>query len=612
MKKSVLSAIVILIAVLVGLVSLNLIGSAARFRIDLTQDRAFTLSEGTKKILASLDEPVDLRLYAASSEGTLPPLLKNYIRRVQDLLEEMSEASGGKLRVERLEPLPDSDAEDSARLDGLEPTPLPNGESLYLGISASRLDRKVALPFLPPDRERLLEYDIARMLVSVQGREKASVGIMSPLPVFGQPMSMMMMGGPGPRPWALVDELKRDFDVRELPMSGAPIPADIDVLLLVHPKGVDRATEYAIDQFVMRGGRLIAFLDPFCVLDSGMGPVPQPSSSTLPTLLPAWGLDFPTDRVVADLDFVGLTRDGRQPALLDLNIQGMNPDDVLTAGLDNVLLAFAGAWSGSPKEGSTVTDLLKSSPNNQLVEPMVARMSPESVIREFQASGEDRPLAVRLSGKLPSAFPEPPDDLSEGAKPDPGVHLKESKETCEIILVGDADMIQDPLSVSEVRGLVPGGRMIVPVNGNLVFVQSAVEQLAGSEDLIGVRSRASLNRPFTVVRAMESAAEQKFQSTIRELENSLRETEKRLNELQAGKQDGQKFLLSAEQQKEIENFRTKEAEVRKQLKETRRELRSEIDALVTRLKWLNIAAVPVAVVLAGLVYALWRRRSSNP
>jgi ABC-type uncharacterized transport system involved in gliding motility auxiliary subunit len=363
---------------------------------------------------------------------------------------------------------------------------------------------------------------------------------------------------------------------------------------------------------VMRGGRLIAFLDPFCVLDSGMGQVPQPSASTLPTLLPSWGLQFPEDLVVADLDFVGVTRDGRQPALLDLNIHGMNPDDVLTAGLDNVLLAFAGAWSGTPKDGSIVSDLLRSSANNQLVEPMAARMSPESVIRNFQSSGEERPLAVRLSGKLASAFPEPPVDLPEGAKPDPGVHLKESQGSCQVILVGDADMVQDPLSVSEVRGLVPGGRMIVPVNGNMIFVQSAVEQLAGSEDLIEVRSRASLNRPFTVVRAMESAAEQKYQSTIRELEESLQETERRLNELQSGKQDGQKFLLSAEQQKEIESFREKEAGVRRQLKDTRRELRSEIDALVTKLKWLNIAAVPVIVVLAGVVYALWRRRPTHP
>lgn len=604
---------VVLVAVLVAIVSLNLIGSVVRFRIDLTGNRAFTLSEGTRKILAGLDEPVDLRLYAASGDGALPPLLKNYVQRVQDLLEEMAAASGGKLRVQRLEPLPDSDAEDSARLDGLQPTPLPNGDSLYLGISASRLDRKVALPFLPPDRERLLEYDIARMLVGVQGREKPSVGVMSPLPVFGQPMSMMMMGGGrGPQPWAVVDELKRDFDVRELPMGGAPVPADIDVLILIHPKGIDLPTEYAIDQFLMRGGRLIAFIDPFCVLDSGMGPVPEPSSSTLPTLLPAWGLEFPENEVVADLDFVGVTRDGRQPALIDLNINGMNPDDVLTAGIDNVLLAFAGAWSGTPKEGATISDLLRTSANNQLVEPMTARMSPESVIRNFQPSGVERPLAVRLSGRLTSAFPEPPAELPEGAKPDPGVHLKESKGNCEIILVGDADMVQDPLSVSEVRGLVPGGRMIVPVNGNLIFVQSAVEQLAGSEDLIAVRSRASLNRPFTVVRAMESAAEQKFQSTIRELESSLEETEKRLNELQAGKQDGQQFLLSAEQQKEIENFRTKEAEVRRQLKDTRRELRSEIDALVTKLKWLNIAAVPLIVVLAGIVYALWRRRPVRP
>ena len=605
MKNRLFSTWLSLAGIFVVLVALNILAFKYSLRFDLTEDRAFTLSPGTRAILGRLENPVQVRLYAGVSGGQLPPFLKNYAARVENLLKEMSVASGGLVQVQRLDPQPDSNAEESASLDGIDPQPLPNGASLTLGLSANMLDERIALPFLPPDRERLLEYDIARAIASIAEPSRPVVGVMSPLPVMGQPMAMMMTGGPGPEPWVFVNELRRDFDVRSVAMNAPAIPDDVDCLVVIHPKDITPAAEFAIDRFVRRGGRLLAFLDPFCIFDGGFGPVPQGTSSTLPTLLPAWGIAFDNTLAVADLEYEGRTREGRSPGLLDLTATAMNPEDVLTADVDNLLLAFAGRYSGDPAGGLLRETLFESSTASQLVSPQIARMDPEMVVRDFKASGERMPLAVRLTGMFPTAFPDGPPEGVDASKED-----TETAETT-VILVGDADMIQDPLSVTEVRGLFPGRRMFVPVNGNLGFAQSAVELLTGSDDLIRVRSRATRNRPFTVVRQMQAAAEQKFQDTIRKLETSLQEAQERLARLQQGKEEGQRFILTEEQQREIERFRQEEASVKRQLKDVRRELRAEIDALEVRLKWLNIAAVPALVVVVALIFGFLRRRRSR-
>jgi ABC-type uncharacterized transport system involved in gliding motility auxiliary subunit len=594
-----------LVALAGVLVAVNLVAGVFRARVDLTQERAFTLSEGTRAILAHLQAPVQVRLYAGSAENAMPPFLKNYAAQVGELLEEMRQASGGLLDVRRLDPKPDSDAEESARMDGIEPHPLPNGDVLTLGLSATMLDSKAAIPFLSPDRERLLEYDIARAIAQVSRESKPAVGVMSSLPAMGQPMAALMTGGQGPRPWVLIGELRRDFDVREVPLTARSIPSDLETLVVIHPKDITPETEYAMDQFLMRGGRLVVFLDPYCLFDGGFGPVPQGTRSNLPTLLPAWGLSFDDQQAVADLDFEGRTREGRAPGLLDLGPTALNRGDILTADLDSMLMAFAGAFSGEPPDGIRHDVLIHSSTNSRLVDPAAARMAPEQIIRNFQPSGKEMPLAVRLSGAFPSAFPDGPPDGAEGE------HSADPAGDATVVLVGDADMLQDALTVTEVRGLFPGGRMLVPTNGNLAFAQAAIEQLAGGPGLIAVRGRASRNRPFTLVRKMQAAADRRFQSTIRDLEAALEETRARLAQLQQGKEQGRQFILSPEQQREIEAFRAKEAGVRLKLRQTRRELRAEIDALENRLKWLNIAAVPAAVILVGTAFGIWRKRRSR-
>ncbi len=604
------------IAVALILIAINFIAARAHKRIDLTAEKAYTLSPGTRAILGKLDTPVVIRFYCTKNTSTMPAFLTTYAQRVDDLLVEYQQASKGKISIQRLNPEPDSDAEDSARLDGIEPQPLRTGERIYLGLSVTMLDQKQTIPLLAPARERLLEYDVSRAIARVMTSEKPTIGVLSSLPVMGQNSPMPVRGQNQP-PWALLEELKRDFNVKQIDVATEKMDDDIKLLLVIHPKAVSDETQYALDQFLLRGGKLVVFVDPFCALDRSSpqtGMMPPPSSSTMEKLFKAWGLTFDTSRVVADMEHVAQLQQGPNPAVLALNETAMNKDDVVTADADNLIMAFSGAFAGMPPEGLTKTVLLKSSKRSQLVDPMMASMSGEQILNNFVSSGTEYALAVRLTGKFKTAFPEgkpkskqPNAPPKENEKSEEG--LKESKQPSAVVLVGDADMIQDPLAIREIQGL--GQRLILPLNGNLAFAQSAVEQLAGDSNLIAVRSRASRERPFTVVQKLQADADTNYRSKIKELEQSLAETQRKVNELQKGKEGGQQFILSPEQQQELVNFRKTEADVKVQLKDMRKKLRAEIDSLETKTKWINIAAMPAAVIAAGFFLAMTKRKRAT-
>jgi ABC-type uncharacterized transport system involved in gliding motility auxiliary subunit len=609
-----------LAAMLILLVGLNVVASRLQMRADLTEERAFTLSDGTRQILAGLKSPVQVRFYYSQSDEAMPMGLKNYAQSVNDLLDAMETASGGKLQIQRLDPTPDSDAEDSARLDGVEPQVFPNGDRIYLGLGLSQLDRKSALPFLAPDRERLLEYDIARAIGAVTNAERPVIGLLTPLATSPTP-PMMMMERP-PSAGIFFDELRRAFEVKEIPFGAEEIPADITTLVVVHPRQISEITEYALDQFVLRGGKLVAFLDPMCVMDAppggpmmGMAP---PSVSTFGKLLPAWGVQFNTSEVVVDMQNVGNTRRGRAPGILALGPDAIDPDSVVTGGVDSLFMALAGAYQGESPEGIERTALVFSSPQSELSDPSITQTSPQTVERNFQPSGVEYAVAVKLEGKFKTAFPQgKPRATPEGqpampdavTSPDPNAPpgLKESTAPTSIYLVGDADMLFDPLAVAEVP--TPFGRpVVVPANGNIDLAQSMIEQLAGGDELASVRARASRDRPFTVVKRMQAEAENKFRDKIAELEQGLNETQTRLAELERSKDAGQQFILTPEQEAEIKSFREKEAAAKKELKDVRKTLRREVDALEQRVKWTNILAMPLLVAAAGLIIAFVRHR----
>jgi ABC-type uncharacterized transport system involved in gliding motility auxiliary subunit len=628
MQKKSLAAVLYssagIVVMLVILIAVNVITGAVPARVDLTQDKAYTLSAGTKTILKKLDTPVKVRFYCTQSETATPEtvFLKDYARKVEDLLREYKQIAGKNLIIEKYDPQPDSDAEDSARLDGLEPQQLPGNDDFYLGLAVSLADERVAIPFLEPNRERLLEYDLTRAISQVLSPDKPTVGVMSALPIFGAPMNpmMMQMGQQGPPAWTLIDQLKQDFNLKHVEMDTDRIDDDVKVLLVIHPKDISDKAQFAIDQFILRGGKLIAFLDPMSAIASRqqnpeMGGAGG-SCSSLDKLLKAWGIQFDTSKVVADLNFKMQLRgqNGQPteaPAFLALTPDGINRDDIVTSQIDNIWLPMCGAFTGTPVEGLKETVLLNSSKEAQLVDAFMAGMGGESILNNFKATSVNYNLAIRLTGKFKTAFPAgSPDPSNTNGVAKANNSLTESKVETSVVLIGDSDLLADDFSLRKTES--PFGTMVNEMNANLSFAQNLVEQMAGDNNLIGIRSRASMSRPFTLVKKMEADAESRGESKIQELQQSLNDTQQRLGELQQQKKDkDQSFILSPEQKTEIENFRKKQAEVSKELKQAQKELRKEVVSLETRLTWLNILAMPFGVAAAGVAMAFVKRKKTS-
>ncbi len=617
-----------IVVMLVIMLAVNVITGARPVRVDLTQEKAFTLSDGTRAVLKKLDTPVKIRFYCTQSEMATPETvyLKNYARKVEDLLQEYKQIAGRNLIIEKYDPQPDSDAEDSARLDGVEPQPLPGVDRFYLGLAVSLADDRVAIPFLKPNRERQLEYDLTRAISRVFTPEKATVGVMSALPVFGGAgnPAVMRMGQPSSPAWTIIDLLKQDFNVRRVEMNAEKIDDDVKVLVVIHPQAISDKTQYAIDQFVLRGGKLIAFLDAQSAVASRqqnpMGGGMSGASSSLDKLLKAWGVQFDTTKVVADLNFKMQLRGNNgqpveAPAWLALTPDGINRDDIVTSQIDNLWLPMSGAFTGDPVAGLKETVLLKSTTQSQLVESFLAGMGGDSILNGFKPSGVNYKLAIRLTGKFKTAFPNGmPADATGTAAPGGSQSatdsLKESKTETSVVLLGDSDLLADDYSLRKIPSLF--GTMVNSMNANLELAQNLVEQMAGDSNLIGVRSRATLSRPFTRVKNMEAQAQAQGQAKIEELQQSLNETQRRLGELQQQKtgQD-QRLILSPEQQAELDNFRKKQAEVSKELKQAQKDLRKEVVSLENRLKWLNILAMPVGVTAAGIGIAVIKRKKTS-
>lgn len=608
------------IALFVIIVAVNFIVSAFNARIDLTRGHVYTLSPGTKAILDKLEAPVRIRFYYTQGSNAVPVALKTFAQRVEDILAEYRAASHGKVIIERFNPEPDSDAEDSAQLDNVEGQMTNTGEKFYLGMSVSFLDQKAAIPVLSPDRERLLEYDITRAIAQVSATKKPVVGVMAGLPVLGRPLNPMSKQQPT-EPWVFGSELKRNFDVRKVELDTKKIDDDIKVLLVIHPRNVTEEAEYAIDQFILRGGKLIAFVDPYAYFDQQpdlQNPFggSQAGQSTLYNLFKAWGVEPTLNQVVADLTYPSGEGPRLLPTLLSLPSEALNQDDVVMSQVGTLLIPFGGALQGKPAEGLTQTVLAHSSKNSMLVDLIIATLSGEPSTRGFQPSGKEYPLAIRLAGKFKTAFPNGPpapmfprDQKSAPPTPEekPAKHIREAAAENQVVVVGDVDMLTDGAAV-EVQEMF-GQKVVVPRNGNLSFAQGLVEQFAGDQNLMRLRSRASFTQPLKVVQQMEARAQQQYLGKIKELEDGLNQTQEKLQELQKGKPGTSgTTILTPEQQVEIDNFRKKAVEIRGQLKDVRRNLRVESERLQFWTKVVNIALVPLLVALAGLVLAIAKRR----
>jgi len=614
-----------IVALALILIAANFIFSALNARVDLTQGKVYTLSEGTRSILSKLEAPVKIRFYYTQGSAAVPPGLKTFASRVEDLLNEFKAASNGKVVIEKFNPEPDSDAEDSAALDNVEGQMTNTGEKFYLGLAVSFLDQKSSIPVLTPDRERLLEYDITRSISQVGQAKKPVIGVMSSLPVLGRPLDPVKKQQPT-EPWVLASELKRIFDVRKVEMNSTKIDDDIKVLLVIHPRDILEPTEYALDQFVLRGGKLIAFTDTYAYFDQ-QPDVQNPfggnaaGQSTLTNLFKAWGVEPSHGKVVADLTFASGEGPRLLPTLLSMNTEALNMDDVVTSQVGTLLIPFGGSFTVKLPEHLKQTTLVHTSKNSMLADLIIATLSGEPSTRGFQPSGKEEPLALRLTGKFKTAFPngKPADPFARGKPVDPAqfeadrkAHLREAATENTVVIVGDADMLTDGAAV-EIQEIF-GQRVAVPRNGNLAFAQGLVEQMAGDSALINLRSRAAFSRPLTVIKQMEARAQETYLGKIKALEDTLNQTTEKLQALQKGGKSATASggaILTPEQQAELDNFRKKSVETRKELKEVRKNLREETETLQLWTKVINIALVPLLVMLLGVTLAIIKRRRAN-
>lgn len=599
-----------LVALFLALVAFNFLAGISPLRLDLTEGKLYTLSAGAKKLLRDLKAPVTIKLYVSRGDG-VPVQLRAFSKRVEDVVNELKAAAGRNLVVQIYHPTPDSEEEDAAQLDGIEAQQLPSGDSFYLGASVSRLDRKQTIPVISPQREPLLEYDLVRAIAQVSTAKQPVIGLMSALPVLGEAYNPMTRGPSDP--WVLANELRREFDVKQINMTATEIPKDLKVLLVIHPRDITPQTEYALDQFVLRGGKLIAFVDPYAYFDplpSVPGMPPQRTSSSLPALFKAWGIEMNTNKVISDLVYASGSGQRYTPTVLSLNSDAFNHHDVVTSQLQTLLYVFGGAFKVKPVAGIKVTDLVESSPNSMLVDDSAATASGDAATKDFRPSGKSWPLALRLTGKFKTAFPDGPPAAKDkkGAKAEGVPQLTESAHENSVILVADADMLADPAAV-DVQDVF-GRKVVVPSNGNLTFALAMVEQFAAGNDLISLRSRAAAFRPLTVVRELEANAQKQYFGKIRELEEEIKSTTEKLQELQKaqGGSAASAQILTAEQQAELDRFRKRVAETKLQLKEVRKNLRHDAESLVFWTKVTNIALMPALVALFGLGMALVRRR----
>lgn len=607
-------------------VAVNLIAARTPVRADLTREKLYTLSDGTRKLLGGLDRDVTLKFYFSRSQPGTPSYLKQYAQRIQDLLREYERLGGSHVTLELLDPKPDSDEEEWAQRSGLQAQALdPYGlAQVYLGLHLQSGAREQAVPFFAPQEEERLEYTITRAILDITEAKKPKVGLLSTLPVMGAP-PMMNPFGPrqgGEEPWAFVGELRNQFEIESLSQTIAEIPTNIDTLVVLHPKGLSDDTLFALDQFVLRGGRLIAFVDPQCVSDQSqqqgmmMGMPPGPGSSDLNRLTKAWGIEMDPAMVVSDGTAATMIRGmgGRpQRSTSWLSLRGANMDrsQLAVGTLDFVMLPFAGAFKGKPADGLKMDTLIKSSESAAEMPGMEATMGNDSPFGpKVTPAGAALPMAIRLTGTFKTAFPEgKPRGEGEPVVTNV-VALKEGTKPGVVVLVGDVDLLADPFAVRRIDLGMMGYQAYELANDNIVLLNNLIEQNSGSDILIGLRSRGTSRRPFDRVVAMEEAAAQQWRAEEERLQEQLNDVRTKLSELQRTKNKEQQLVLSPEQRREIDKFREQQVEVSKRLKEVRKNLRQDIESLGLKLKILNIAAVPFAVALFGLLLGGIRRGRS--
>lgn len=631
MNKQLLSTTGLLLAIIL-FIAFNIVvnGNFKSARVDLTEDNLYTLSEGSINVLESMAEPVTLRFYYTEKTAQALPSLKAYAQRVQELLLEYQRASNGMIRLYMSSPQPFSDEEQRAKQYGLQSVPI-EGEPdpLYFGLAGTNLlDGVETIPFFQPEKEDTLEYDLTKLIYKLSNQDRKTVGVISSLQVDGEqydPMKGEVASPDGAKPWAMMNELREMFDVTMLPKDIRRIPSSIDVLVVVHPKDFEETTLYAIDQYVLAGGKLVSYVDPYAELDepekdpdNPMAAMLASRSSNMDELFKAWGIERASADVVADrktatkVDFGARTDHQPIDYVLwqSLDENNFNVDERITSALNRVNVATPGYFKILEDKSTEVTPLVSSSNEAMLVDKRVVqfRNDPVALLTKYEPGTLSYPYAVRVQGAVTTAFPDGAKSKTGEIKKMPG-HLDTAKGDIDVIAVADVDVLDDRFWV-ETQDFY-GEQLTFTTSNNIDFLINSIEDLTGSEGLISVRSRAGFTRPFHKVIALQRDAEKRFRTKERELQNKLKETQQRIARMQVQRSGSGEQILTPEQQKEIAEFRLTANKTEQQLREVQSNLRKDIDRLDTQLKFFNIGLVPILVALLAVFTGWMRIRKRN-
>ena len=585
-------------------------------KLDLTENRLYTLADGTKSLLRNLAEPINLYFFFSNRSTEDVQVLRSYATRVEEMLVEFTDAAGDNLRLQIIDPLPFSEDEDRAAQFGLTDLGLSalGGDSIYFGLAATNaIGDEAIIEVFDPEKEAALEYDLARLIYSLSTPEKSVVGLLSGVPMTGgfDPQTQQMQ-----QPWIVGQQMRQLFEIRNLPTELATIDSDVKLLWIVHPTDLSDNTLYAIDQFLLKGGRALIFVDPLAEIAS-IAPDPTGlgagTASNLEKLFSVWGLEFDPGQVVAD-DRYALSvssssgRPLRHIGLLGLDDEAMADDEIISADLGSVNLGMAGALSLAEGAAITLTPLLESSTEAALLPGLQFQFlsDPRALLDGFVPGGIQHVLAARIEGPLSTAFPDGPPSQANSLLAPPEGHLT-TVDSSSIVVVADVDILSDRLWVQRQRSIF-GGEVATAFANNGDFVANAIAYLAGSEDLLGIKSRQTYIRPFDRVENLQREADARFRETEQRLQAELAATEQTLGELQAEREDAGSLLMTPEQQQEIQRFRDEQLRIRQDLRQVQRELDSSIESLGRWLKIVNIVVFPVLLAALALTLHLLRRR----
>ena len=616
------------VLLLICLVAVNVMASFIPLRFDLTEERLYTISDGSRKILESLQEPVRINFYYSRNNAELPPNFKTYAQRVQELLEEYAAISNGQLILEISDPKPDTEEEEWAQKYGIKSITLPSGNTVYFGAVVSMLDQEMLLPYFDQRRQEFLEYDITQAIQKVSSTSTSKVGLLSAINLQGG--RSMIPGQPPAQKWVFQSELEKSVAVENLPLSTEEIPDDISLLIVLHPRGFSPRLQYALDQYVLRGGRLVVLLDPNARADmtspeNQFGQQPQ-LASDLPELLKSWGVDYDSTKVVGDRLHATQVNTGQGvmsfPMWMTFRTQSLDQEHPITAQLENLLFVEAGSFKKAAESKTEFTALISLSEQSGLIDAFQLRFSPpDQLSREMKVDDSAKAVMAITAGNFSSAFPngqpakEKKDaqaqaaaDESEAATPLKHTHLNESTERNSILLFSDVDFLSDQFSVQKLNFL--GQSIIQPTNDNLNLMLNAAEHLSGNEALMSIRSRGRFSRPFTRLLDMQKQAQLLHQTEEKQLLSQLEEVQQRLNSLldSAGNKGQQEVILPPEVQEEIQQFREEERQARRKLRDVRKILRQDIERLGQALLLLNMLLVPLIVGIIGVVVYRTRQR----